>query len=220
MANGAAISASPDASSSSPANSRIVSSIVKRGSPVGLRSGRTRLSSTSDASVSKTSSPLLAADRLGRLESPAAAKTASRAKSVRSSSVRSPWLHSSVARSVRCRSGQVLRDRRRAGRAPVEATAHRLGRQELRACRRQLDRERQAVEPRAHLRDRGGVFVVELELRVDRAGAGGEQAHGVVRRQFLEARARPGLRAESSGGTAILVLPDETERRATRREHE
>jgi hypothetical protein len=102
---------------------------------------------------------------------------------------------------------------------PVEAPAHRLGRQELRARRSQLDGERQPVEPRADLRYCRGVVVVELELGVHCHGTGGEQPHRVVLDQLLEAQLAARLRRRERRDR-VLVLPGEPQRRPARGEHE
>ena len=114
---------------------------------------------------------------------------------------------------------QVLRAADEQVERPVETMVHRRGRQELRARSGELDRERQPVEPRADLGDCGGVLLVELEVRVDGAGTGGEQPHRVVRGQLLEAQPGAGL-GRCEGRDRVLVLPREPERRAARGEHE
>src|SRR5216117_760766 len=53
----------------------------------------------------------------------------------------------------------------------VEPARDLLGREHAHSGRRQLDRQRNAIEPPADLRDRGGVRVIERERRQDRARA-------------------------------------------------
>ena len=94
------------------------------------------------------------ADGLGRLERAAAGEDREAREQLlaRRSSSRS-WLQAIVARSVRCRSG--------ASRAPPVSSGSRCssrsssvaGGSTLHARRGQLDRQRQAVEPRADRRD-------------------------------------------------------------------
>ena len=163
--------------------------------------------------------PVPAADRLGCLERPTARKDGEpreQCSLVLAQEAVAP-LERRAQRPLP--TWEVLRATHQKFERPVEAPRHRLRRQELRACRRQLDREGQPVEPRAHLRDSSGVSVVELELRVDRAGSRGEEAHGVVRGQLLEAQVRARLR-RSERGHRVLVLGGEPERRAARGEHE
>ncbi len=163
--------------------------------------------------------PVPATDRLGRLEGPTARKDGKpreQRRLVLAQEAVAPF----ERRAQRpLPAWEVLRAADKKFERAVEAPSHRLRRQELRACRRQLDREGQPVEPRAHLRDCSGVSVVELELGVDGAGSRGEEAHGVVRGQLLEAQARAGFRW-SEWRHRVLVLRGEPERRAARGEHE
>ena len=101
--------------------------------------------------------------------------------------------------------GQVLRAAHEQVERLVETAVHRLRRQQLRPRRGQLDRERQSVESPAHAGHGAGVAVVELELRIDRACPGREEAHGVVGHERLEARGRALLR-EGKRRDRVLVL--------------
>ena len=99
------------------ANSRIVSSIVNRGSPSTPSAWRTRLFSVSDVSPSRVSppSPL---HTLSISSSPAPpTNTERRAKSSRSSSSSMSWLHAIAPRSVCCRAGR--------SRAPADSSPSR-----------------------------------------------------------------------------------------------
>src|SRR5215210_1169435 len=102
-------SASPLASSLSRANSWTVSSITKRGSPLGPSSCLRRLLSSreerpSRASKGRSPSGSHMASMASRVRPPE--NTARRAKSTRSPSSSSAWLHSMVPLRVRCRSGR------------------------------------------------------------------------------------------------------------------
>ena len=123
---------------------------------------RRRLFSTSDWSVSRSA----LADRLGRLERAAAAKTASRAKSRCSSAVEQP-----VAPLDRRARGSLPAGRRRGrrvSRSRRSETRSRIcsGESALHAGGGELDRERQAVQRAADLAADG---VVDLDFRRDGA---------------------------------------------------
>ena len=102
------------------------------------------------------------------------AKTAKRAKQRCSASLSSSWLQSIVARSVCWRAGASRRRARRAERC-VQALGDLAWGQQPAAGGRQLDRQRQPVDAPADLRDGRGVAVAELEVRIVRSRALGEQ---------------------------------------------
>jgi hypothetical protein len=60
----------------------------------------------------------------------------------------------------------------------AQAGQQRLGRQHARASRRELDRQRQAIQAHAHLADGGGVLLGQLEARLGGSGALDEQLDG------------------------------------------
>ena len=81
--------------------------------------------------------------------------------------------------------------------ALVEALGE-LGRREHRdPCRGELDRERHAVESSAHLRDRGGVALVDREAGPHRLRPLDEEPHRVARRDLVDvARSASGTSSE------------------------
>jgi hypothetical protein len=91
---------------------------------------------------------------------------------------------------------------------------HGLRRQQLDPRRRQLDRQRQPVQPRAQLGHRRRAGVGDREVRAGRPGALDEQRHRLVLRQRLEVRQALGVR-QLQRRDRELVLAGEVERRAT-----
>ena len=163
--------------------------------------------------------PVLAADRLSRLEGPAAGEHGEPREERALVLVQEAVAPLERRPEGALASGQVVSPADEQVERPVEATVHRLGRQELGARGGQLDRKGQPVEPRAYLRDRGNVALVELELRVDGARPRREKAHSIVRHELLEAHMRPRF-GDSERRDGVLVLAGEAERRSARREHE
>ena len=157
--------------SCSAANSRIVSSSRKRGSP-SASSIRTRLwSASADQAVERRRRPSSAAGPqhgLGRLEVAAADE--------HRQAVEEPAL--AVVEQVVApgdRAAQRLLARRQVARPGgqdvelmLEPVEDRVGREELDACRGELDRERHAVEPGGDPGDGRRVLVRHLEVRPDR----------------------------------------------------
>ena len=95
--------------------------------------------------------------------------------------------------------------RPRARASPDTDASSSCGRVVARPRRRELDRERQAVEPPAQLRHLVGLLAGPAEARRDRAGARGEQPDRIRQRQRLD---------------AVLVLAGEPQRRPARGEHD
>ena len=100
--------------------------------------------------------------------------------------------------------GHVLLGGREQREAAIEPAEHGRGREQSDARRRQLDREREAVEPRTDLLDRLGVLAVRLESR---SGGARPLDEELGRRGRLERRHR------------VLALRANPERRAARHEH-
>ena len=157
----------PRSSACSTANSRIVSSIPKRGSPPIPSPWRTRLFSTSEASPSSRSasrrpSPQTALDR------PRAWSRRRRPTDPRTAVARAPRAGRSSRRWRRAASAGAPagRARRRSARPrrSLEAAEHRLRRQEPDPRRRQLDRQRQAVQADADLGHGRRVLVRDREV--------------------------------------------------------
>ena len=108
--------------------------------------------------------------------------------------------------------GQVARAAGEQVEALLEPGEQRLRREQLRARGRQLDRERQAVEPDADLGDRRRVRARDGEVGLDRLRALDEERDRLVLRQRRELRqmrrvgqrsaAAPGTRARRRGGAA------------------
>ncbi len=152
--------------------------------------------------------PVLAADRLGRLERPAAREDGEPGEEralVLAQQAVAP-LERRAQRPLPAR--EVLRAADEKVERPVETPAHRLRRQELRARRGQLDRERQPVEPRAHLGDRGGVLVVELEAPGRRRAArAAKRRTASFAASSSKLSSAPGLRALRAAGPAYSCSP-------------
>ena len=75
------------------------------------------------------------------------------------------------------------------GQRMLQPGEQRPGRQELDPRRRQLDRQRQAIEPPGDPRDHGGILLVQDETRPDGPGALGEQPHRLAARDRRDRRA-------------------------------
>ena len=100
---------------------------------------------------------------------------------------------------------------------PLIETPRDLGRSQHRDARRgELDRQRDPVEPSAHLRDRVGVRRVEREARLHRPGPLHEQHHRVALRDRLEPR-RVGRHVERRHPQHPLA--GDVEALPTRRQH-
>ena len=198
-------SASPDSSSSSAAYSRIVSSIANRGSPVGRRSAPDEALVDERRQRLEDVEALLAADGLGRIERPAAGEDGEPGEERALLVVEQPWLHSSVARSVRWRPGRscappTSRSSARSRRRLIVSG----GRSFERAAASSIASGSPSSRPQT-CGDRRDVVLVELEVRVDCAGTGCEQPYRVVRHELLEARGaagHPGARAAAPGTRA------------------
>ena len=181
-------SASPRASSISAAYSRIVSSIEKRCSS-GSSSTRMRLWSTSSPIRSMTSPPTSDAGpqtRFGRLELEAAAEHRQAVDEPARPVVEQVVAPRDRATQRLLALGQVPRAGRQQVQVVLEPDQDLVRRQELDPGGRELDGEGHAVEGRADRRDRGRVGVRDREPRLDRAGAGDEQADRLVRVQRLQ----------------------------------
>ena len=202
-------------SSRSRANSRIVSSIVKRGSPSGSSSCRSRLWSTRRSSPSRTSRiavPIRLADRLGRLER--------RSRPTKTASARNSALLGCVEQVVAPgdRVAQRLLPRRQVARAAgqqrqalLQARQQRLRGEQLDPRRGQLDRQRQAVEAAQISATAGAFSLVEGEVGLDRLRPLDEQRDRLVLRAAASRRLAGRLGSGSaSGGTGILVLAAQT----------
>ncbi len=88
----------------------------------------------------------------------------------------------------------------------VEPAVHRLGSEQLRPRGGQLDRERKPVEALTDAGHRGSVVLVELEVGIDRARPGREEAHRVVRGERFEVGSRA---RECERRHRVLVLARE-----------
>ena len=86
-----------------------------------------------------------------------------------------------------------------------EAVGERVGAQQRHAARRQLERERQAVERRHDAGDGGRRSLVQLETRVHGGGPFGEQTNGVERRRCR--RCRRQARASAAGRSGARRPP-------------
>ena len=103
------------------------------------------------------------------------------------------------------------------GEALVEAGRQRLDADRAHPRRRQLDRQRQPVEPPADLRHRRQAALVELEARARLGGAVGEQLRR--RRRTGPRRRRAGAPARRSGASTWTDSPGKPERLPTGRQH-
>ena len=92
-------------------------------------------------------------DRLGGVEGEGAAKDRETAEGSLASESSRSWLHSIVARSVRCRSGRSTAPPVKQRQRLIEALEQGGGRDELRARRGELDREREVVQAPADRSD-------------------------------------------------------------------
>ena len=210
-----ALGVARSSSSRASAYARIVSSIVKRGSPSGCSSWRSRLLSTSVASPVRTPSAPQTASAASSVQPPA--KTARPREEL-------PVLRAEqVVAPVDRRAERLLARRlvaRPAGEqleAPLEPGEQRLRREQLRARGRELDRERQAVEADADLGDRGRVRGRHGEVGLDRLRALDEERDRVVLRELLELRQVRRV-GQAERRHLELVLAGEPERRAARGE--
>ena len=107
-----------------------------------------------------------------------AEKTPRSQRSRRSSSCRRPVDHSIVARSVRCRCGQVAARVDEQPQPAVEALQHGPRRQQPHPRGGEFDRERQSVERLAHRDDRRRVRRRQREVGLHGASALDEELHG------------------------------------------
>ena len=195
-------------SSRSVANSRIVWSIATRGSAPGTSTRRRRLFSTSPARPSRTSTatPSIAPDVVDHGLDRRDLRIREHRQQLEQALL--AGLEELVA-PVHRRPQRLLALGEVAGTAAqqaepvVEPVAQHLRREQREAGGRELDRQRQAIEPAADLRDGGGVVVRQLEVRVDDAGAVDEQLHGLELADGLAPWRGRGRRGGSaSGGTA------------------
>ena len=91
------------------------------------------------------------------------------------------------------------------GQSMIEAIQDRGDRQDLDSCGRQLDRQRQAVEPPAQLANLGCVLIIQPEFRLDGDGASDEEFNGVGAGDGITAGRRGG---SSSGARAYSCSPE------------
>ena len=171
------------ASSRSAANSRIVSSSRKRGSPSATSSTLSRLWSTSAISPSRMSPPELgrrAADRLGGLEVAAAGEDRQPIEQPPAAVVEQVVAPGDRAAQRLLAGRQVARAGGQDVELLLEPGEDRLGRQELDPRGGELDRERHAVQAGADRGDRRGVLVGDREAGPDRDGPLDEQPDGRV----------------------------------------
>ena len=217
-----ASSSSPAASSSSSANSRIVSSIQKRGSPSESAVWRRRLFSTSEPSPSSTS----IAERAVRGRRPPRPprdgsrrrrrRAARRASSPRSSS--SSWLQAIVPRSVRWRAARSCAPPVSRREPLVEPAQQRGRRERANARRRQLDRQRQPVEPDADLRHGRRVLVGDGEVGGRGVRPLDEQPHGLAVARAPR-RPRPAQVGQRERRDAYVALAGQAQRHPARDQH-
>ncbi len=123
--------------------------------------------------------------------------------------------------------GQVAGGRGQQAQLPLQALEDLLGREELHAGGRQLDRERHAVEPGADAGHGRRVLVGDVEVRANGDGAGDEEADGLVlleRRRVrvaqagrevlqLDAREPAGVGRRGQARHHVLLLARDAERR-------
>ena len=202
----------------SAANSRIVSSIVNRGSSTpgseeASTRDTTRLLSTSDARISRTllSSGIpgpQTASAASRVKPPA--KTASRPNSARSSGLEEIVAPRDRVAQCLLPLRQVARPAREQGQPEIQPVEQRLRREQLDPGRRQLDRQRQPVEPLADLRHRG--------LVRRRSSKPGETSTRVPEEPHRR-RALQGAPEQGKAETGELPLAAEPERSPARGEH-
>ena len=145
------------------------------------------------------------------------ANTDSASTSSRSESLSSPKLHSTVARSVRWRSGRSTGPVPSASRTFSSRANSVTGGSSRVRGRRELDREGQPVEAATDLRDGGGVRVVQREVVADRPRPIHEETHCRQRRELLERRA-PGERRDGERLHGVLPLGAEAQHGAARGE--
>ena len=100
----------------------------------------------------------------------------------------------------------------------VEPVAEHVWREQGEAGGRELDRERQAVEPAADLRDGGGVVVGQREIRVDDARAVDEQSRRPRTRRWPRRGLTAVGRRERERGNGEDLLSSDVERLSTRGE--
>src|SRR5581483_10372271 len=112
--------------------------------------------------------------------------------------------------------GQVTSAAREQLERALEPSCHRLRREELRARGRELEREREPVQPVADLGHGRRALLGELEPRVDRTRPRREQPNRVVRDDLLEGACRARRRQR---GDRVLVLGGQPQRRAAGRQH-
>ena len=98
--------------------------------------------------------------------------------------------------------------------AAAEPVAQRLRREQAEAGGRELDRERQAVEPAADLGDRRGVVVGHVEVGAHGAGAVDEQLDRLDRLQLGRGDPVPDRRRQAERRHGIDVLDADVERLA------
>ena len=183
----------------------------------GSPSRRTRLLATSDSRPSRlsTSPSSRSAHGVGGFQRPAADEDGEAAEEAALGLVQQVVAPGDrvaqrllTGRQVACAAGQE-------GKSSLQPADDRLGREQADPGGRQLDRQRQAVQPDADLGDRGGVLVGEREVRPDasRARSRNSATAGVLgdrsRRRQSAARSGQGQRRDG-----VLVLAAQAERLA------
>ena len=151
------------------------------------------------------------ASTASRLKSPA--NTPRRTNRARASELSRSMLHSTVAWIVRWRSGMSRAAVTSSGQHPIEPSEHRRGRERPDAGRRELDRERHALERPADAGDAVGVLVGQVEARVGGASAIEEEPHRGRRRRSHRSTPAAGSGGSPSGSTSKTRSP-RTRRRA------
>ena len=103
--------------------------------------------------------------------------------------------------------GQIATDARQDGQALLEANEDGRRREHLDAGRGQLDRQGEAVEPRADRRDGCGVGCLQFEVGADVVRPLDEQHHRIDPGELLQRRQPPRIRKRERRDGILLLTP-------------